>query len=181
VERAIGSVFEAVEGGRLATFARAIANARTVWIASGESSRAGADTLSSGLGMIRSGVRLLDDRTFARELADAGPGDVAIVFSFFRYRRSAITAARVLAASGAELIAITDGALSPLAAMTESCIHLYVPAIGPFDSSLPAVAMAELLVAEVASQLRDVVTERIDRTEKLWAATQTFFTENGAP
>jgi DNA-binding MurR/RpiR family transcriptional regulator len=180
VERAIGSVFEAAEGGRLATFARAIANARTVWIASGESSRAGADTLSSGLGMIRAGVRLLEDRTFAREMADAGPGDVAIVFSFFRYRRSAITAARVLAASGAELIAITDGALSPLAAMTGSCLNLYVPAIGPFDSSLPAVAMAELLVAEVASQLRDVVTERIDRTEKLWAATQTFFTENGA-
>jgi DNA-binding MurR/RpiR family transcriptional regulator len=103
------------------------------------------------------------------------------VFDFFRYRRSVVTAARIMAASGAEIIAITDGPLSPLAGLTGSWVQLYVPAIGPFDSSLPAVAIAELLVAEVASQLHDGATERIDRTEELWAATRTFHDEDAPP
>jgi hypothetical protein len=34
--------------------------------------------------------------------------------------------------------------------------------------------MAELLVAEVADLLHDEATERLDRTEDLWAATETF-------
>ncbi|MDR9451451.1 MAG: hypothetical protein RI637_09560, partial [Acidimicrobiia bacterium] len=55
---------------------------------------------------------------------------------------------------------------------------LHVPAIGPFDSSLPAVAMAELLIAEVAVLLQEVATDRIDRTEKMWADTNTFYDES---
>jgi DNA-binding MurR/RpiR family transcriptional regulator len=127
--------------------------------------------------MVRAGVRLLEDQTLGRDLTDVGPGDVAVVFDFYRYRRTVVTAARIIAGSGAEVIAITDGPLSPLAGLSGSWVELYVPAIGPFDSSLPAVAMAELLVAEVASQLHDTVTGRVDRTEELWAATQTFHVE----
>lgn len=177
IERSIASVFEAVGAGRLSQFARAISSARSVWIASGETSRAGAHALLSGLSMVRPGVRLLEDQTIGRELADVGPDDVAVVFDFFRYRQSVVTAARIIAQSGARLIAITDGPLSPLARLTGSWVELHVPAIGPFDSSLPAVAIAELLVAEVASQLHDTVTERVDRTEELWAATQTFYVD----
>ena len=179
IERSIASVFEAVGGGRLAELGGAIARARTVWIASGESSRAGAHALLSGLGMVRPGVRLLEDQSMGRELTDVGPDDVAVVFDFFRYRRSVVTAAGIMAASGAEIVAITDGPLSPLARLTGSWVGLYVPAIGPFDSSLPAVAIAELLAAEVARQSPDMVTGRIDRTEELWAATQTFYAEDG--
>lgn len=181
IEESIASVFEAVGGGRLFELGRSIAQAQTVWIASGESSQAGAHAMLSGLGMVRSGVRLLEDRDMGRDLADAVPGDVAVVFDFFRYRRSVVKAAEILAQSGVEVIAITDGPLSPLARLTNSWVDLQVPAIGPFDSSLPAVAIAELLVAEVAEQLHDAVTERIDRTEDLWANTQTFYVEEEAP
>ena len=91
-----------------------------------------------------------------------------------RYRRHAITAARTLAELGVQIVAITDGPLSPLASLTDHWCELKVPAIGPFDSSVPAVAMAELLVAHVATQLRDDARARIDRTEALWEATETF-------
>ena len=97
IDRSMASVFEAVAGGRLEGFGRAIAGARTVWIASGETSRAGGHALLSGLSMVRSGVRLLEDSTIGRELTDVGPGDVAVVFDFFRYRRSVVTAAGIMA------------------------------------------------------------------------------------
>ena len=73
-----------------------------------------------------------------------------------------------------DIVAITDGPLSPLAALTETWCELEVPGIGPFDSSVPAVVVAELLVARVASELRDEARERIDRTEARWESMGTF-------
>ena len=180
IEQSISSVFEAVGGERLAEFARMLAKAETVWIISGETSRAGAHALLSGLSIVRPRVRLVEERTIGKDLADVGSMDVAVVFDFYRYRRAVVGAAQILAESGAGIIAITDGPLSPLTRFTATWCELHVPAIGPFDSSIPAVAMAELLVAETAGHLHEAATERIDRTESMWAATNTFFGEESS-
>jgi DNA-binding MurR/RpiR family transcriptional regulator len=126
------------------------------------------------LEMIRPAVHLVQEHNIARDLADAGPNDVAVVFDFFRYRRTTVLAAETLASLGATILAITDGPLSPLAAMTEHWCQLVIPAVGPFDSSVPAVAAAELLVAQVSRDLKTRARDRIDRTESLWEATGTF-------
>jgi DNA-binding MurR/RpiR family transcriptional regulator len=174
LERALGSVFEATEGDRLTALARPIVNAANVWILSGETSQAGAHALHSGLSMIRPGVHLIEEHASARDLSSACPGDVAVVFDFARYRRHAITVARALANHGVKIVAITDGPLSPLAALTDTWCELKVPGVGPFDSSIPAVAIAELLVAHIANELHDTAREHIDRTEALWEATGAF-------
>jgi DNA-binding MurR/RpiR family transcriptional regulator len=178
MEQSISSVFEAVGGARLAELAGKLAKAGSVWVISGETSRAGAHSLLSGLSIIRPRVFLFEDHSIGKDLAGVGPDDVAVVFDFHRYRQTAVTAAQILADFGVEIIAVTDGPLSPLARLTDVWCGLHVPAIGPFDSSLPAVAMAELLVAEVAGQLQELATERIDRTESMWADTGTFYDEN---
>jgi len=177
LEGALASVFEATRGDRLEALAGPIIAARTVWIISGETSRAGAHALRSGLTMIRPAVNLVEDHDMGRDLSGAGPGDTAVVFDFARYRRRAVRAARILAELGVAIVAITDGPLSPLAGLTDTWCELAVPAVGPFDSSVPAVAMAELLVAHVATRLHDGATQRIDRTEELWAATETFLAD----
>ncbi|MDH3627398.1 MAG: MurR/RpiR family transcriptional regulator [Acidobacteriota bacterium] len=170
----IDSVFEAVDHGHFKSFSKQIVGARRVWVVTGESSRAGGYALQSGLAMIRPGVHLVRGHNVARDLADAGSGDVAVLFDFFRYRRSTLTAAEALATIGTTLLAITDGPLSPLAALTEHWCALTVPAVGPFDSSVPAVAAAELLVAQVSRDLKKDARDRIDRTEALWDTTGTF-------
>ena len=124
--------------------------------------------------MLRPAVHLIEEHSSARNLSSASKGDVAVVFDFARYRRHAITATRALADIGVEIVAITDGPLSPLASLTETWCELKVPAVGPFDSSIPAVAIAELLVARVANELHETARDRIDRTEALWEATGTF-------
>jgi len=177
LEQGLASVFEAAGGDRLAELAEPIVAAPSVWIISGETSRAGAHALHSGLTMLRPGVHIVEDHSMGRDLANAEPEDVAVVFDFFRYRRRAIRAASTLADHGVTVVAITDGPLSPLAALTDHWCQVRVPAIGPFDSSVPAVAMAELLVAEVADRLHEEATERLDRNEDLWAATETFLEE----
>lgn len=171
----IDSVFEAVERGRFREFSDLIVPADRVWVVTGESSRAGGHALHSGLTMVRPGVHLVSDHSIGRDLADAGPNDVAVLFDFLRYRRATIMAAETLGSLGTPMIAITDGPLSPLAALTDHWCQVTIPAVGPFDSSLPAVAAAELLVAQVSRDLKEEARDRIDRTEALWDATGTFY------
>jgi DNA-binding MurR/RpiR family transcriptional regulator len=171
----IESVFEVADRGRFQEFSGLIVPADRVWVITGETSRAGGLALHSGLTMVRPGVRLVTDHNIARDLADAGPNDVAVLFDFFRYRRATITAAETLGSLDTPMIAITDGPLSPLASLTDHWCQVTVPAVGPFDSSVPAVAAAELLVAQVSRDLKDKARDRIDRTEALWDATGTFY------
>ncbi len=163
-----------VESGVIVNLAPQIARADFVWIATGETSRASAHVLHSGLSISRSGVHLIDDHSLSSDLADAGAADIALISDFSRYRTSAAVAAQALSALDVPIIAITDGPLSPLARLADTLIELSVPAVGPFDSSMPSVALAELIVAEVARVDRVAVQARIDRTEELWAATNTF-------
>ena len=124
--------------------------------------------------MLRPGVVLVDDHAIGRTLGGADSSDTAVVFDFHRYRRTTQLAAAALTERGITIVAITDGPLSPLASLTDLWCQVHVPAVGPFDTSLPAVAVAELLVAQVARDRADEATDRIDATESLWTATGTF-------
>ena len=174
INDAIASVFKVVEGKQLAALVGPIVRADNVWVLSGETSKAGAHAFHSGLSMVRPGVRALEEHSFGTDLSDAGPRDAAVVFDFFRYRRQVINATRVFADAGVSVVAITDSPLSPLAELADTWCEIEVPAIGPFDSSVPAVAIAELLVAQVAKEVHEEATARIDRIESLWEETEVF-------
>lgn len=174
INDAIEAVFDVHEGGRLAELVDAVVAARKVWVLSGETSQAGALALQSGLSMVRSGVRALDECSLGTDLSDAGAGDVAVVFDFHRYRRQVAVATRALARAGVTVLAVTDSPFSPLVELADSWIRIEVPAVGPFDSSVPVVALCELLIAEVASAIYADATDRIDRIEALWEKTEAF-------
>lgn len=174
IDTAVATVFDVLESGQIEELAALLVRARNIWILSGETSQAGAHALRSGLSMIRHGVRSLDEHSVGTDLSDAGKGDVAIVIDFFRYRRQVVKAAQAFAKSGASVIAITDSALSPLVELADTWVQIKVPAVGPFDSSIPAVALSELLVRQVARDLHQEATDRIDRIEAHWEETETF-------
>ncbi len=174
INGAISSVLDALEDGRIAELAAPVVRSEKVWILSGETSQAGAHALRSGLSMVRPGVRSLEEHSFGTALSDAGPCDAVVVFDFFRYRRQVATATRVFRDAGVTVVAITDSPLSPLVELADTWCQIEVPAVGPFDSSAPVVLMCELLVAEVAKELQDDATNRIDRIEALWEETEVF-------
>ena len=174
LDSAIASVFEALQGERLAALASPFVKAERVWVLSGETSQAGAHAFHSRLSIVRPGVRLLEEHSMGTGLSGAGSGDAAIVFDFFRYRSRVTTAARFLADSGVTIVAITDSPLSPLVELADLWCEIEVPAIGPFDSSVPVVAIAESLVSQIARDLHEQAKARIDRIEALWEATEVF-------
>ena len=174
IESAVHATFDALDDACLKAMAAPIVAAENVWILSGETSMAGAVAFASGLSMIRPAVRFVQEHSAGRDLCGADQGDVAVVFDFSRYRRNSVVAARTLSDLGVTIVAITDGPLSPLSSLTDIRCELEVPAVGPFDSSVPAVIAAELLVAQVVSELGDEARDRIDRLEVFWQATGTF-------
>ena len=174
INDAIMSVFDAISGDRIDKLVMPVVQARKVWVLSGETSLAGAHALQSGLSMVRPGVHWLEEHSFGTELSDAAAGDTAIVIDFPRYRKQVTLAASVLAQAGVTVVAITDSPLSPLVELADTWSQINVPAVGPFDSSVPIVALCELLVARVARDLQDIATDRIDRIEALWDQTETF-------
>jgi DNA-binding MurR/RpiR family transcriptional regulator len=174
---AVDRALDSLTTERLATLARPIVDAERVWIISGETSMSGAHALHSGLAMVRPDVHMVQAQSTGRDITGAGPSDCAVVIDFPRYRRTSITAARTLADLGVTLVAITDGALSPLASLTPTWCALQVPAVGPFDSSVPVVLASELIVAKAVALLGDRARERIDRLEGMWQATETFVAE----
>ena len=174
IEGAVAHAFDGLDDARLDALATPVARAPRVWILSGETSLAGAHALHSGLSMARPDVRLLQQHATGRELASAEAGDTAVIIDFERYRTYVADTARTLADLGVTLVALTDGPLSPLAAITPLWCELRVPAVGPFDSSVPAVLAAELLVARVVAMREDEARERIDRLEALWRRSGTY-------
>ena len=174
IEESIASVFDALEGDRLAQLVTPLVRARTIWILSGEPSLAGAGALHSGLSMVRPSVRLLEEYSYGTSLSDAQRGDAAVVIDFMRYRRQIVAATRILAGAGVTIVAITDSPLSPLVELADVSSQIKVPAVGPFDSSIPIVALCELLVAQVTNELHEDATNRIDRIEALWDRSEAF-------
>lgn len=174
IERSVASAFEVLSEERTEALAAPLVKAKNVWILSGETSLAGACVLHSGLSMLRPRVVLVLEHAAGRDLCGASAGDAAVVFDFARYRMTPVLAARELAEMGLDLVAITDGPLSPLASLTANWCEIQIPAVGPFDSAVPPVIAAELIVARVADALGEAATARIDQLERLWQRTETF-------
>ncbi len=175
LEGALEHVFRVLDGGTLQRLAHPLAVARRVWVLSGETSRAGAHALHTRLALLRAGVHLVEQHDLGRDLSGATADDAAVVIDFPRYRRSTVAAARTLHDVGVSLVVLTDGPLSPLAPLSPLRCELGIPAVGPFDSSVPSVAAAELLAVEVARQLGGKARAKIDRLEHIWSETDTFF------
>jgi DNA-binding MurR/RpiR family transcriptional regulator len=173
----IDDVFANTSAADVVALAAPLAACRgSVWVLGAETSAAAHHVLASGLRLLRPGVRHLGGSRaeIAVEVADAEPGDVAVVIDFARYEHTVVDTARRLSDLGVHVTAITDSPLSPLAAIADRWCAVTVGAIGPFDSTLPAVALVEVLLAELADQLRETAAARLDRTEALWAANDVY-------
>src|SRR5207237_7738290 len=91
-----------------------------------------------------------------------------VVVALARYDRAVLDAAGRAAAAGATLVALTDSALSPLAALAAVSFTASVTGAGPFDSHVGLLALANALLAGASARLRRSATDRLDRVEAAW-------------
>jgi DNA-binding MurR/RpiR family transcriptional regulator len=143
---------------------------RAVFVLSGDASSGIADQAASELSMLRPQVRHVTgtEVEVGRALTDLAAGDVVLALDLRRYDRWLVAAVDGAAEAGAEVVALTDGALSPLAARASYWFVVVAEGTGPFDSYVGALALLSTLTAGVAEVLRASATGRLDRIEAAW-------------
>ncbi|MGH2684032.1 MAG: MurR/RpiR family transcriptional regulator, partial [Actinomycetota bacterium] len=124
----------------------------------------------AGLALVRDDVHQVagSDVAVARQMAACGPDTVVVAVDLRRYERWVLSAAEAAAGRGAHLIAITDSRFSPLADLAAETFAVSADGVGPFDSHVGTLALANALVTGVAARLRQSATRRLDRVEKAW-------------
>lgn len=145
---------------------------RRIAVLSGDASRGVAVQFVGDLDALRADVTLIDGNDVAvrRKVALMERGDVLVTIDLRRYDRWLVDAARVAADSGVWMVSIVDSMLSPVAACAQRTLVVTAAGAGPFDSHVGTLALMNVLVAAVAVRLRGMATERLDRTEAAWRA-----------
>jgi len=127
--------------------------------------------------MFRDNTVLLDGPggTFADGMRGIGEKDAMLIFSLEPYTSGVIQAATYAVERGAEVVAITDSLVSPLAALTPHLLLVGTDGPALFKSVVPAIAIAQALVAQMLAQggqaALDAVAEsehQLDRFETYW-------------
>jgi len=145
---------------------------RSVLVMAGDAGRGIGTLCATELGLLRDGVSEVSgsDVAVARQLAVAGPGWVVLVIDLRRYDRWVLSHVRRVADAGADVVALTDSVLSPLATVATVAFTIAAEGAGPFDSHVGGLSLANALVTGVAGRLRDSATERLDAVEAAWRA-----------
>ena len=129
--------------------------------------------------MFRDNTVLLDGAggTLSDGMRGIGEKDAILVFSLEPYSSGVIQAATYAVERGAEVVAITDSLVSPLAALTPHLLLVGTDGPALFKSVVPAFAIAQALVAQMLAQggqsALDAVAEsehQLDRFETYWPA-----------
>ena len=145
---------------------------KRVFVLSGDASKGVAAQFVGDLDALRPNVTMVsgNDVAVQRTVALMERGDVLVTIDLRRYDRWLVEAARRAAEAGVWTVSIADSVLSPVAAGAQRTLVVTAAGAGPFDSHVGTLALMNVLVAAAAMRLRGVATERLDRSEAAWLA-----------
>jgi DNA-binding MurR/RpiR family transcriptional regulator len=158
-----------------ATAVRLLADRRRrVVVVAGDAERGVAVTVADQLAQLRDGVTVVagpPTRVAAQVAVAAGQPVTVLAVDVRRYDTWLLDAVSALRAGGADIVAVTDGPLSPLTEGAAAWFAVRAEGAGPFDSHVGTLALLHALVAGVADRLRDTATARLEQIERAWQRT----------
>jgi len=165
------------------TAARLADQRHQVWVFPGTVTSPIGIVLAAQIGQLRGGVTLLSgsEVTVSGSLAGLRAGDALVAIDIHRYERSLVSMVHWARDRGANVTAITDSPLSPLASGAVETYFMSARAAGPFDSMIGGIALANLLGSAVAALLRDSAAARLDAIEMAWTDSRALVAERPAP
>jgi len=169
----VRATLEAVDGDAFRGAVSLLADrGRRVFVLAGEIARGAGIALGTQLYLVRAGVVVLggSPARVARQIAELEPGDVVIVIEHRRYERWLLDVLARARVAGAEVLALTDRSLSPIATDARHVFVVAARGVGPFDSHTATMALVHALTAGVAARLRRSATARLDAIEQSWSA-----------
>lgn len=138
----------------LAPIAQCLQNAQQVYVAGFRASYPLAFALLYGYRLFRDSVHLVDAHAHSLEmqLRPLGPQDVVVTISFSPYSRECLQVAQTARQRGAQVVALTDSATSPLVPYAQHVGIFSTDSPSFFPSITAGMALIEALLAQLLVQ-----------------------------
>lgn len=161
--------------GALELAARTVLSARRRFLVGSAKAGAYAQLLASELAASMSNVTLVGEGgTHALDaLCDVRAGDALVAFSFRRYSPRTLAVATEFAAAGGAVVAVTDDAASPLAAVADVALVATTSSASYTDSPTAVAAVIHALATLSAAGAKGA-RRRLERRERLAGALQLY-------
>ena len=113
------------------------------------------------------------------QILNLGPRDVLIAVSFPRYSKRTIRAVQYAHKAGADVVALTDSATSPLAPYSDQLLTARSDMASFVDSLVAPLSIINAMVAAVSMRQHDEVQSRLERLETIWDEYDVYDKNNG--
>ncbi len=113
------------------------------------------------------------------EIAKIQTGDVMIGISFPRYSNRTIDAMAFAKSNGAEVIAITDGPMSPLCLSADSILMAQIDMASFVDSLAAPLSVINALLVSLGLQRTEALKEHYRQLENVWGTYKIYMESEG--
>ena len=148
-----------------------IVNAKKIYIMGVRSSASLAGFLNYNLRMIFDDVKVVETTSGSEvfeEIMGIGAGDVMIAISFPRYSKRIINAVDYAKHAGADVIAITDSNMSPIAHEADCLLTAQSDMASFVDSLVAPLSIINAIIVAVSRKKKDELAVRLRRLEQIW-------------
>lgn len=167
----IRKTLEEIDHASFESAVSAIAEAKNIYIIGVRSSSFLAGFLNYSLRMIFDQVRFVQTTSGSEmfeQIMSIGEGDVMIAISFPRYSTRIINAVEYARGKGADVVALTDSELSPIASYANQLLIAHSDMASFVDSLSAPLSIINALVVAVARKKQDEISERLRILEEVW-------------
>ncbi len=159
-----------------------LVGAKSIYILGLGSAAVLAKALNLNLRMIFDNVKLISASSASEiyeQIMNIGEGDVMLALSFPRYSKKAVTAVSFARKSGADVIALTDSHVSPIAPYADQLLYAKSDMASFADSLVAPLSVVNALVVAVSRKKQDELAVRLHQLEAIWEEYNVYDTNQG--
>ena len=154
-----------------------IVSARRIYILGVRSASALATFLGFYFNLVFDNVTLVSTATASEifeQLLRIGPDDVLIGVSFPRYSKRTVTAMQFARNRGANVVAITDSATSPLATIAQRALLAKSDMASFVDSLVAPLSLVNALIFAISRAKKQDLSKTLEALEDIWAEYEVY-------
>jgi len=167
----IRKTIEEIDRVAFAAAVDSIVEAKHIYIMGVRSSASLAGFLNYNLRMIFDDVKFVQTTSRSEmfeQMMSIGKGDVMIAISFPRYSKRIIQAVDFAKHAGADVIALTDSPMSPIAAGADQLLVAKSDMVSFVDSLAAPLSIINAIVMAVSMKKQEELTVRLHQLERIW-------------
>ena len=178
----IKHTLENTDRGAFAGAVEKLLHAKHIYIMGVRSSATLAGFLNHSLQIALDNVKFVQTTSGSEifeQLLHLGEGDVFVAISFPRYSKRTINAVAYAKEKGADVIALTDSNVAPIAGYADHLLLAQSDMASYVDSLVAPLSIINAIVVAVAMKKQDELNVRLRQLEKIWKEYDVYATGDG--